>query len=95
MTRIDQLSHYTTLLQTRQKARRRDALIIGGIFFIALLAALALGLLEELQGRSLYVVLGITLVLGLSYLQVWVRLQVIRGNLELIDFMQRELGAGR
>lgn len=95
MTRIDQLSHYATLLQTRQKARRREVFIVGGVFLIALLVAIALGLLQELRGRSLYVVFGIILALAMSYLQVWVRLQITSGNLELVDFMQRELSTRR
>jgi len=95
VTRSDQLSHYGTLLQTRYKARRREVFIVGGIFLIALLAAIALGLLQELQGRSVFVVFGITLVLGLSYLQIWVRLQIVSGKLEPVDFLQGELGANR
>lgn len=83
MAHVDQLAHYAALLQTRQKARRRDVLIAGGIFLIALLAAIALALLREVEGRSLYLVFGITLAIGLGYLQAWVRLQIVSGNLEL------------
>lgn len=93
MDHIDQLSYYAILLQTRQRARRRDTVIAGGILLVALLAVLALALLRDGEGRSLHLIFGITLAIGLGYLHAWVRLQIVRGNLELIEYIQRELNA--
>jgi hypothetical protein len=89
------LSQYASLLEIRQRAARRDAIITGGIFSIAVLATIALGLLDKLQGRSVYVVLGLLLAFGLGYIQIWVRLEIINASRELVGYLERELTASR
>jgi Zn-dependent protease with chaperone function len=95
MARTEQLSQYASLLKIRQKARRRDAIIIGSVFLIVVFATIALGLLDELQGRSIYLILGLTLAFGLGFVQTWVRLEIINASLELVDYLQRELTPNR
>lgn len=95
MAATEQLSQYSSLLEIRQKARRRDALISGGIFLIAVLATLALGLFDKLQGRSVYLVLGLVLAFGLGYIQIWVRLEITNASRELVGYLERELTASR
>jgi hypothetical protein len=91
----EQLSQYSSLLEIRQKARRRDAIISGSVFLIAVLATIALGLLDRLQGRSIYLVFGLILAFGLGYMQIWVRLEIINAFRELIGYLERELTANR
>ena len=95
MARTEQLSQYASLLKIRQKAGRRDVLIIGGVFLIAVLAAIALGLLDKFQGRSIYLLFGLILAFGLGFVQIWVRLEIINASLELVGYLQRELTANR
>ena len=93
MARTEQLSQYASLLKIRQKAGRRDVLIIGGVFLIAVLASIALGLLDKFQGRSIYLLFGLILAFGLGFVQIWVRLEIINASLELVGYLQRELTA--
>jgi hypothetical protein len=93
MARTEQLSQYASLLKIRQKAGRRDVLIIGSVFLIAVLASIALGLLDKFQGRSIYLLFGLILAFGLGFVQIWVRLEIINASLELVGYLQRELTA--
>ena len=95
MARTEQLSQYASLLKIRQKARRRDVIIIGSVFLIAVLATIALGLLDKFQGRSIYLILGLILAFGLGFVQIWVRLEIINASLELIGYLQRDLTANQ
>lgn len=90
MTPSDQLSQYTTLLRIRHKARRRDALVSGGIFLVSAWVTIALGLLSELQGREIYLITGLVSIFGLSFVMTWVRLEIIKNALEFADYLQRE-----
>ena len=95
MSPTEKLSLCSSLLEIRQKARRRDAIITGSAFLIAAFATIALGLLDELQGRSIYLILGLILAFGLGFVQIWVRLEITNASLELVGYLQRELTANR
>jgi hypothetical protein len=95
MDHTEPLSQYSGLLEIRQKARRRDVIIIGSVFLIAVLATIALGLLDELQGRSIYLLLGLTLAFGLGFVQIWVRLEITNASLELVDYLRRQMTANQ
>ena len=81
------LENYRSLLAIRRAGRLRDTRLAGGIFLLAFLSMLALGLLDRLTGRSLYLVSALVVVFGFGYLAAWVRLEIIKGTLELIDNM--------
>ena len=95
MNRTEKLSQYASLLEIRQRAGRRDAIISGGIFLTAVLATIALGLLDKLQGRSVYLVFGLILAFGLGTMQIWVRLEITNASRELLGYLDRELAANR
>jgi 4-hydroxybenzoate polyprenyltransferase len=82
------LENYLTLLTIRRAARRRDAAIIGGVFVVSFMAMIALGMLDQLSGRSLYLVTALVVTFGFAYLRSWVRLQIINGSIDLIDNLQ-------
>jgi hypothetical protein len=86
----DQLSQYTSLLRIRQTARRRDARITGGVFLMSVLATMALGLLGDLSGRAVYLLMGILIAFGVSFLMAWVRLEIVTSNLELATYLQQD-----
>jgi hypothetical protein len=90
MDEADQLGQYTNLLRIRQAGRRRDARLSGGVFLVSLLVTLGLGLLDEQAGRSLYLLAGLTTAFGLSFVIMWVRLEMIKSTLELLGYLERE-----
>ena len=79
------LENYLTLLTIRRKAGRRDTIFIGGLFLISFVSLIALGMLGRLTGISLYLVTALVVCFGLGYLTTWVRLEIIKGSIELID----------
>jgi 4-hydroxybenzoate polyprenyltransferase len=90
----NRLTNYINLLTIRQAAGRRDTTIIGGIFAVLFIATIALGMLNQLNARSLYLVTALIVILGLAYLTAWVKFQIINSSIELINLLQ-ELKEGQ
>ncbi len=88
----DQLGDFAALLRIRLKFRRRDMLISGGLFIMALLGFILVGILAEPTKNSVYITAGIVVGLGLSFIMTWVRVQATQDNLDLIENLQRILG---
>jgi hypothetical protein len=82
------IQNYLSLLEIRQKSRRWNVTLLGGIFIVSILATLALGLVNGLSGRSVYLVTGIDIALGLSFIMAWVRLEIVRSSIELLNNLQ-------
>jgi uncharacterized membrane protein YhhN len=78
------LENYLALLNIRRAARRRDTFVTGAVFLISFVSLIALGMLDRLTGRSLYLVVAIVVVFGIGYLQTWVRFEIIKGSIELV-----------
>ena len=79
------LENYLTLLSIRRVGRRRDFLLTGGIFLVSFIAIIALGMLDRLAGRSLYLVSALVVVFGFNFLIAWVRLEIVKETIELIN----------
>ena len=79
------LENYRALLLIRRAGRRRDLFIAGGIFLVSFSATIALGLLDRLDGRSVYLITAMVVAFGFSYLTTWVKLEVIKGLIDLIE----------
>jgi hypothetical protein len=94
MTAVDQLEHYSALLRVRQKGRRREVRLSGGVFLISLVLTLGLGLVNEELGRSIYLLLGLITAFGIGFIVVWVRLEIINSTLEWIGVLKRALAGG-
>jgi hypothetical protein len=45
-------------------------------------------MLNQLSGRSLYLVTALVVIFGLAYLTAWVKFQIINGSIESIDNLQ-------
>jgi len=84
----NRLENYLALLTIRRTAGRRDTTILGGTFAVSFIATIALGMLNQISGRSLYLVTAIVVIFGLAYLTAWVKFQIINGLIELIDNLQ-------
>ena len=84
----DRIQNYLSLLEIRQKSRRWNMIFLGGIFIVSILATLALGLVTGLSGRSVYLITGIDIVLGLVFLTAWVRLEIVRSSIDLLNNLQ-------
>lgn len=79
------IQNYLSLLEIRQKSRRWNVIFLGGIFLVSILATLALGLVTGLAGRSVYLITGIDIALGLSFIAAWVRLEIVRSSIEMLN----------
>jgi hypothetical protein len=84
----ERIQNYLSILEIRQKSRRWNVTILGGIFVILILATLALGLVGSLSGRSVYLITGVDIALGLGFLMAWVRLEIVRSSIELLKNLQ-------
>ena len=84
----EHIQNYLSLLEIRRKSRRWNVTILGGFFLISILATLAVGLVTGLGDRSVYLIAGIDIVLGLSFLMAWVRLEIVRGTIDLLNNIQ-------
>ena len=84
----DCIRNYLSLLEIRQKSRKWNTTFLGGIFIVFILATLALGLVTGLSGRSVYLITGIDIVLGLSFIMAWVRLEIVRSSIDLLNNLQ-------
>ena len=85
MVSNEQFASYLTLLKIRQSAYRRNMYIEGGLFLFSLLATLAMGLLTEWNVRSFYMMAIFNVLLMLGFLQAWTRLEILKGNIELLN----------
>ncbi|HEX9839309.1 MAG TPA: hypothetical protein VGA72_08190 [Anaerolineales bacterium] len=88
----NELENYLALLTIRRAAWRRDIVILGGIFIVSFLSIIALGLLDRLSGRSLYLVVATVVAIGFGCLTTWVKLEITKGLVELLPYLQRTLG---
>jgi len=84
----ERISAYHSLLKIRRTAYRRNVFIIGGLLVLVLLATLALGLLTAGDSRTLTIMAGFTIVFILSFMRAWTQLEVVKGNIELIEQIQ-------
>jgi hypothetical protein len=89
MTLADQLRDYSTLLEIRRKAYRRNTIFVGGLFFVLLIAFVVFGLLRSSTGNSNTLEVAMVIVLGVSFLSTWVKHELLAGNLELLANLQR------
>jgi hypothetical protein len=84
-----ELENYSTLLKIRRTAGRRDVTIVGGIFIAFFVAMIAFGMLDRLTGRSLYLVVAMVAVFGFGFLTTWVKLEITKSSIDLIDNLLR------
>ena len=84
------LKEYIGLLEIRRTAGRRDLSILGGIFIVAFMGLVAFGLLDRLNGRSLLIVSSLVAVFGFVALMTWVRLEIVKGTIELVQVLQED-----
>lgn len=84
----NRIQNLLSILGIRQKSRRWNMIFLGGIFIVVLLATLAFGLLGTLNGRSVYLITGVDVVLGMSFIMAWVRFEIVRSSIELLNNLQ-------
>lgn len=82
------LENYLELLKIRQAAKRRDTIISGGVFFVMFILMIVLGMIDGSSGRSVYFAAALITGMGFGYLTTWVRHEIIKGSIELIDNLQ-------
>jgi hypothetical protein len=91
MRPIDRINHYADLLIIRHNARQRDTIISGGLFFVSLLALIGKGLISGFGSSEIYIVAGLNVAVGLSFLMLWMRLEVIKASIETAENLLQAL----
>jgi hypothetical protein len=84
----DRIRDYLSLLEIRERSRRWNVIILGGLFLVAILSTLAFGMLTGLYDRSTYLIAGVDIALGLGFITAWVRLEIVRNTIELLNNLQ-------
>jgi hypothetical protein len=78
------MMNYLDLLKIRQRARKRDATILGAFFVILLLAIVGFGLVKGLGNRELYFVVPIVFLHGIGYVFARTRLEITNETIEML-----------
>lgn len=81
----DKLAQYRELLLIRQKGKRRDVILVGGVFWAFFVAFIFLGLTRGMTDRAIYLITGIEVVFLVAYLMAWVRLEKTNAMIELLS----------
>ena len=79
------LENYMALLIIRQRAKRRDAIITGVVFFGLFAALVVVGMLGTLNERSLFLAAVLVTLLRFGFLATWVRYEIVKGSIEVVD----------
>ncbi len=92
MEPIPQISQYLELLSIRRAALNRDSVIAGIAFVVFITATLTAGLLLDLSGRMIYLIAALDTFFGIIYLVAWVRLEIVKESIALLQTIQRAGG---
>lgn len=84
----DRIRDYLSLLEIRERSRRWNVILLGGLFLLAILSTLAPGMVTGLYDRSIYLIAGADIALGLGFITAWVRLEIVRNTIELLNNLQ-------
>jgi len=87
MENVDRLSGYLVLLKIRQKAYRRNLVIAGVLFVLAIVATTATLLLTQWNERSIWLMGVFDVLFTVNFLMAWARLEIIKTNIELADHL--------
>ena len=82
---LRKLEIYLATLTLQRAAKRRDTIIAGVVFLVSFMSMIALGMLDRISRRSMYLVAAMVVGFGFAYLTTWVKLEIIKGLTELID----------
>ena len=77
--------NYLELLKIRKTAEKQRVTILGGVFVVFFVFLIAFGMLDRLNGRSLFLVTALIVPFGLAYFSTWVRLEITKRVIEMID----------
>jgi len=88
MQSAESINPYSQLLKIRLSAFRRNTILTGSIFLLSVISALAWGLLSGLSGRSVYIIIALNLAFAFSFIFSWVRLEIVKSLIELVDHLQ-------
>lgn len=86
------ISNYLGILRIRQANLRREQTISGVIFVLTFFGFIAAGLLTEPNSNAVYITGGLVAVLGLIYMMAWVRQEILRHSIEVLDHLQKIMG---
>ena len=79
------VKNYLELMKIRRTAEKRNVNILGSFFVIFFVFLIAFGMLGRLNDRSLFLVTAIIVPIGFACFSTWVKLEIIKGSIELIE----------
>ncbi len=83
------LANYEELLETRNRAERRNAVITRWAFLLSLIGYIAFGMLGQLRGLSLFVGSVFPIAFGAGYFTAWARSNTTSELMQLVDTLER------
>ena len=81
----NKIENYLSLLNIQRAGKRRETYIIGAVFLIFFVAMFITELLDKSSGRFMYLDFVMIAGFGFSFLTTWVRFEIIKGSIELIE----------
>ena len=87
----DPIFNHMAILKIRRSANRRDTVITGTLFLVSIGLTIIMGLLAGLRGREVYIVTAIDIAIGAGFLMNWVRWEITKEAIELLEAISREV----
>ena len=84
----DHFTAHLSLLKIRQSAYRRNMILAGGLFLMAILLTVGQGLVTGWDQRGGYLMAGFDVLFTVGFLMAWVRLEIVKGEIELMNNLQ-------
>ncbi len=89
MTASKDLQAYLTLMRIRAKYALLNTWITGGVFAFGVVILFGGGLLDWLDGKSIYLIALAVALFGIGFVMTWVRLAILNGTVETIETLQQ------
>jgi hypothetical protein len=88
MEGADRLDNYLAILEIRKKAYYRNVFIVGGMFFLAILATTGTLFLTDWNVRSLWLMGIFDVLFTVNFVMTWTRYEITRENIEMLKNLQ-------
>ncbi len=89
MTASKTLQDYLTLMRIRARYALLNTWITGGVFAFGVIILFGGGLLDWLDGKSIYLIALAVALFGIGFVMTWVRLVLLNHSIETIETLRR------
>jgi hypothetical protein len=85
MSVSDPFNGYLGVLEIRRSAYRRNMILAGGLFVMAFILTIGVGLVTGWEQRGIYIMAVFNVLFLIGYLMAWTRHEVVKQEIELLD----------